>query len=276
MNKKRNSWENWEKEWENKHAKESLEKTKSGSIAFVEDKDKWTRWEIYHARWETYLTSDYWKNWREKINSFESKKEVCFYTSKLWTFIDFVKDNTQKDIHVVRNDKPWDPKTTPKLIEQELKRLENISEEEFNKTDKWRNSVKWRELSTQEVSNDPWFNKQINILFGLENEKLPKEEKTNGEDYKSWTKEQLISEINRLKAEIENLKNNQTLTSSERQTRLQYNQQRLDQIQSFFNPEDTQYPTNNIPFTSLFIGVTLLALIALISFLVIKKHRKNK
>ncbi|CAG8745242.1 8543_t:CDS:2, partial [Ambispora leptoticha] len=46
--------------------------------------------------------------------------------------------------------------------------------------------------------------------------------------------------------ENEELKNNQTLTSSERQTRLQQNQQKLDQIQSIFNSKDTQQqPTNN-------------------------------
>ncbi|CAG8508056.1 22668_t:CDS:2, partial [Racocetra persica] len=57
---------------------------------------------------------------------------------------------------------------------------------------------------------------------------------------------QLIAEINRLKSENERLRNNQNLTSSERQNRLQQNQQKLEQIQRIFDSKDTQQqPTNN-------------------------------
>ena len=104
-----------------------LENTKSGSIAFIEDKDKLNSWEIYHTHWEDWLSSSaYFKNWQEKINSFQTPKEVGFYMNRLRVFIDFVKEHTRKDIRYVKDAKPRDPINTPKLIEQELKWLENI------------------------------------------------------------------------------------------------------------------------------------------------------
>jgi hypothetical protein len=166
MNKPIN-WEEWEKDMESKLTQENLKKTKSGSIAFIKEKDHWIFWDAYHAHWETYLTTDYWQNWQEKINSFKSKKEVHFYTSKLRSFIEFVKDNSRKDISYVEGAKPRDPIDTPKLIEKELKRLENIGEEEFSKTDKWGKSTEWRELSAKEALNDPWFSNEIDKIFGL-------------------------------------------------------------------------------------------------------------
>lgn len=94
------------------------------------------------------------------------------------------------------------------------------------------------------------------------------------DDYSRWTREQLIAEINRLKTENEKLKNNQTLTSLERQTRLQQNQQRLEQVQSIFNSKDTQQTTqpNNNYLAPLIIGGALL--VGLISILVYKKNKK--
>ncbi|MCE8162932.1 MAG: hypothetical protein I3273_00780 [Candidatus Moeniiplasma glomeromycotorum] len=167
INKKPNTWEELDTKW----VRENLEKTKSGSIAFIKDKDKLNRWDIYHAHWENYLTShDYWKNWQTKINNFQTQKEVNFYTDRLRAFIDFVKENTRKDIRYVENAKPWDPIKTPKLIEQELKRLESISEEEFKKTDKW-GQVEWKKLSVEEMLNDKWFSKEIDNLFGKNIEK---------------------------------------------------------------------------------------------------------
>jgi len=173
MNKDNINWENYEKSSRKEWLEINLKKSKSGSISYIEDKDKLTNWEVYHSHWEDWLSScDYWKNWREKINSFQTEKEVSFYTDRLRAFIDFVKDHTRKDICYIEGAKPWDPEKTPKLIEQELKRLENISEEEFNKTDKWKKSLTFKELSAKEMINDPWFNKQI---FGSENGKLSQE-----------------------------------------------------------------------------------------------------
>lgn len=146
-------WNNYEENFRKRWAERDLEKSKSGSISFINDQDKLTNWEIYHAHWETYLTSDYWKNWREKINSFSTEKEVDFYTNRLRAIMEFIQDHTRKNIRHVENAKQWDSINTPKLIEQELQRLENISEEEFRKTDKWSNSADFRELTIQEISD---------------------------------------------------------------------------------------------------------------------------
>jgi hypothetical protein len=265
---------------------EILKKIKSGSIAFLKEKKELINWEIYHAYWEDYLSSsDYWKNWQEKINSFETEKEVNFYTDRLWTFIEFVKNHTRKDIRFVENAKQWDPLNTPKLIEQELKRLENISQEDFKKEDKFAD-VEFKELSIKEMLNDPWFNKEIDNVFGLENRKLPREEEKpvekNGDNniyYQTWTKNQLISEINRLKAENKELKNNKNLTTSENQERLQQNQQKLEQIKSFFDSKDTQQltnnPNNNFP-AGWIISGGILVIIGLTALFIVRNKKKRK
>lgn len=261
---------------------EILKKTKSGSIAFIEDIDRLTTWKIYHAHWEDYLSSsDYFKNWQERINNFQTEREVSFYTSRLRALMEFVQEHTRKDVRYVENAKPWDPINTPKLIEQELKRLENISEEEFNKTDKWKKSGGFKELSAQEMLNDPWFSKEIDNIFGLENGKLPKEEKpveknNNGNiiDYNNWTKNQLIAEINRLKAENEELKNNQSLTSSERQERLQQNQQKLEQIASYVSIDSKPTNSDDNFLIGLVVGGGVLATVGLL--LIFRKNKKKR
>jgi len=250
-----------------------LKNTKSGSISFLESQDNYaSRKEIYHAHWEDYLSSSpYFKNWREKINSFKTEKEIHFYTDRLGTFIDFVRENTRKEVNYIDENSPkqWDPETTPKLIEQELKRLENISEEDFNKTDKWRkNGPVFKELSIEEMKNDPWFSEQLGLdsenkkdeerkekenppILSSEKEEKPvkkgSDSNANNIDYKSWIKDQLISEIKSLKAENEELKNNQTLSSSEKQERLQKNQQKISELSSYYNNclQSSSQPNNS-------------------------------
>jgi len=250
-----------------------LENTKSGSIAYITEIDKLTTWKIYHAHWEDYLSSsDYFKNWREKINSFQTIEEVNFYADRLRAFIDFVKEHTRKDIRWIEGAKQWDPINTPKLIGQELKRLENVSEEEFNKTDEWKKKpVVFKKLSIEEMKNDPWFSKQL-----FDKEEKPNKEDNNNINYQTWTKNQLISEINRLKTENEQLKNNQTLTTSERQERLQQNQQKLEQIASYVGVDSKSNNSNNNFPTSLVVGGGVLATAGLIGLLIVTKNKKKK
>lgn len=154
MNKRFIDWDNYEAEFKKRWAEKDLKEDKICSISYIEEKNRLNRWDIYYSHWEDWLSSsDYFKNWREKINNFQTAKEVNFYTDRLRAFIDFVKDHTRKDISYIENAKPWDPEKTPRLIEQELKRLENISEEEFKKTDKWSKSVEWREMTSKEISD---------------------------------------------------------------------------------------------------------------------------
>jgi len=79
-------------------------------------------------------------------------------------------------------------------------------------------------------------------------------------------KQQTISETNSIKAD-------ETLTSSEKQEKLQENQARLEQLNRLINSNSVN--SNSLP-SSLVIGGVSLAVIGLISFLVIRKHRKNK
>ncbi|CAG8670195.1 3751_t:CDS:2, partial [Ambispora gerdemannii] len=93
---------------------------------------------------------------------------------------------------------------------------------------------------------------------------------------KCRNEEQLITEINRLKAENEQLKNNQTLTSSEKQERLQQNQQKLEQIASYISVDSKPNNSNNNFLTGLVVGGTVLAIVGLISVLVIMNLKKKK
>jgi hypothetical protein len=92
-------------------------------------------------------------------------------------------------------------------------------------------------------------------------------------NYDNWTREQFIAEINRLKAENEQLKNNQTLTSSERQERIQRNSQKLEQLSSLIDSSPVN--SNSLP-SSLVIGGVVLGTIGLVSFLAIRKVAKVK
>ena len=176
-------------------------------------------------------------------------------------------------------------------VEKKLKdqRNKGISEEEFNKIDEQKkNEPIFKEISTQEALNDPWFNNQINNLFGLEKKNQPQKEISVKKDsnsninYKNWTKGQLISEINKLKTEIESLKTNQSLTTSEKQTKLQQNQQKLAQLNNYYSNSVSQLNNSsdsksksNLP-TNLAFGGTALALIGLVAVLVLRKTAKIK
>jgi len=142
--------------------------------------------------------------------------------------------------------------------------------------------VEFKELSAKEMLNDPWFSKEIDKFFSLENGKLPKEEKPfkkvddSSINCQTWTREQFVTEINRLKAENEQLKNNQTLTASERQKRLQKNQQKLEQIMNYISVDSKQNISNNNFPTGLVVGVGILAIIGLIGLLIVRKNKKKR
>jgi len=95
-------------------------------------------------------------------------------------------------------------------------------------------------------------------------------------NYDNWTREQFIAEINRLKAENEQLRNNQNLTSSERQERLQRNQQRIDELVSYVNVgshpnnSDSSFPVGWI------VGGGLLTAVGLAILLIVKSKKKRK
>ncbi len=193
------------------------DKERKEFINYVETRDNFFRDEDNYLAsvWEEHLTSEYWKSWREKIRNFQNEDEFVFFvdrllklrTSILWT------------IRYYKGDR-YDADYIRKLVDINEKKLQNISEEDFKKNGNF-SGVGFKELSAQEMLNDPWFSKEIDNIFGLENGK----DSNSNINYQTWTKEQLITEINRLKSENEQLKNDRTLTASERQERLQQNQQ---------------------------------------------------
>ena len=242
-------------------------------INYVETRDNFFRDEDNYLAsvWEEHLTSEYWKSWREKIRNFQNEDEFVFFVDRLLK----LRTNILWTIRYYKGDR-YDADYIRKLVDINEKKLQNISEEDFKKKGKSAD-VGFKELSAQEMLNDPWFSKEIDNIFGLENGKLPKVEKdSNGDiNYQTWTKEQLISEINRLKTENEQLKNNQTLTTSERQERLQQNQQKLEQIASYVSIDSKPTNSNNNFPTSLVVGGGVLATAGLIGLLIVRKKKKR-
>lgn len=118
-----------------------------------------------------------------------------------------------------------------------------------------------------------------NALKGQQQKISPNPGREQKDDYRNWTHEQLITEINRLKAENEELKNNQTLTSSERQERIQQNQRKLERLEfkiinnSGSNADDKG--SNNLG--TIFLVSGILVLVGLgIYRVIVKKSKKVK
>lgn len=214
-------------------------------ISYIDEKDKLFEREknYFSVVWEECLTSDYWKDWKEKIRILSSE-EVNFFMDKvlelrsriLWTIRSYRKDK-------------WNDDYTRKLVETNERELEKMSEEEFY-SNKPKDGV--RRLTNKEISD---------ML----------------ETFKTWTKDQLISEINRLKTENEQLKNNQTLTSSERQEKLRQNQKKLEKLESnVLNSSSSDIPNSNNNLGTISLITAILALASLGIYGVVKKTKKVK
>jgi hypothetical protein len=83
--------------------------------------------------------------------------------------------------------------------------------------------------------------------------------------------------INQLKTENQALKNNQTITSSEKEVKLNENQQKLEQLNAMIGSDNSNIQSpeqNNFP-TSLVIGGGALVIAGLTAFLVIKNKKKK-
>jgi hypothetical protein len=162
-----------------------LENLKKGEIKSLSD-CKWL--DQPFPEWENFLTLDYWKDYRTKILSFQTEKELDFYAERLrsisYAIRCYEKDGDTSStnlfqFHYSREKheimKGMDP---IEMIKQEELRLQNISWEDWQNEYKFSPKyLKINELSTGEMLDDPWFNEQINNLFGLKNENLPKTKK---------------------------------------------------------------------------------------------------
>lgn len=260
---------NW-KEFDAEFAQKVLEKTKTGSIDFVKDTDRLTNWGIYHCHWEVFLVSDYWKDWQKKINFLQTIEEVNFYTKRLRLIMKFITDHTRKNTNFIEGARPWDPINTPKLIEQELRKLEEISEEEFQRTNKWNSGVEWKEMSAEELKNS-FFKEKIETLFGREaSEKI-----TKPVNYNSLNQEQLEEEVNKLNSLISKVKSEQDLNQFQTKLVIQGLENQLNQVQSIISRNNSN---NNEPWPILSIVGIVLAVAIFLSagLIVVYKVRKNK
>lgn len=138
--------------------------------------------------WENFLTLDYWKDWRNKISSFQTEKELGFYTDRLsdisYAIRRWKKDGYESPVmlfqyHYSREKHEAMSGMDPEeMIEQEELRLQNISWEDWQNEYKFSSKyLKINELSAEEMLNDSWFNEQINNLFDLKNGNLPRNKK---------------------------------------------------------------------------------------------------
>lgn len=154
-------------------------------------------------------------------------------------FMDRVQKLRSRILWIIRSYKKekWNDDYSRKLFEINEKKLENATKKEFYEN-KPKNGV--RELTTKEVGD-----------------MLDKDQ---------------VSEINRLEAENEQLKINQTLTTSEKENRIKQNQQRLKQLKGFVevnNSEQNKFPTGWV------IGGGTLVIVGITAFLVIKNKKKR-
>jgi hypothetical protein len=104
----------------NQTSLEILEHNKRSNILFFEGK---LVWESCLGKREDFLTSNYWKNWREKIKNFQNQDEMDFYVNRLSALMSFICQSVA--------DKGWVNNKSDPRIKKEEERLENISEKEW-------------------------------------------------------------------------------------------------------------------------------------------------
>lgn len=125
------------------------------------------------------------------------------------------------------------------------------------------------------ITNDRWLSDEE--AKAMKARDMEKADNSIQDNYDGWTREQFIVEINRLKTENKWLKGEQTLTSSERQQRLELNQRELERLESFVSLQSTNETRNNSLTTPLLVGGGILAVIStVVSFLVYKRSKQNK
>jgi len=114
----------------------------------------------------------------------------------------------------------------------------------------------------------------------IQEKKPTKKDDSSNNDYKTWTREQLIAEINRLKTENKELKSNKSLTNSEKANRLQKNQEKLEKLSSYYeNIQTGSQPINSndkFPIGLIIGGAILLVVGGLLAVLIYKNKKSKK
>jgi len=96
-------------------------------IKSIEEKDRLFRPKS-KLLWEEYLSSDYWKNWREKVRTFTSDKneEARWFEFRL-------VELRSRILEILRfYGKNYDDNYIKKLVKIEEKELENITKDQWN------------------------------------------------------------------------------------------------------------------------------------------------
>jgi len=269
-----------------------LENLKRDNILFFSNYEWFPDWEIFLTN------SDYWKSWRAKIPTFQTEKELDFYTQRLGEIVDLIRRCKKYGVR--------DGEDADLLIKQEEKRLENISEEDWKKEYKFAD-VKLEEMSAEEINGN--FGDEIDKLFGVDrkgknnkplnnsnsqqkpqndegynsDDELSKTELNkalkNNDDYDKLTREELIKEIELLKSEIKKLKSAEVVgnfqttknkeTSQKLEKQLQKAESSLNNLQSSNTSNSPN--SNNILILSIIGGIILL----LIGLVIWKKNKNN-
>lgn len=111
-------------------------------------------------------------------------------------------------------------------------------------------------------------------------ENIPIRDQNQSENYENWTKEQLISEIRKLKTEIAELKNDKFLSVCSKQAELKKKQDKLEKLEKSFNSKTLDNSTNetnsnNTDYLPYILGgIAVLVVGVIIGVLVSKKNQK--
>jgi hypothetical protein len=152
----------------------------------------------------------------------------------------YFKNETEEEINETFKYEGW----TKEQLTKEIERLNTLIDKVRNKDESLTQTQ--RENSDLVIQNlEKYLNQAritLNKVVDLSN---------SDTNYQNWSREKLVSAISLLKAENEELKNNQNLflvsSDSERKKMLQNNQQKLEQFQNILNSLDNNNNNNNNP-----------------------------
>ncbi|WNE40927.1 MAG: hypothetical protein mread185_000384 [Mycoplasmataceae bacterium] len=153
-------------------------KFKDRAIQYIETDEEW---ELSHV-WKEYLSSDYWKKWREKLITFKHKEEIKFYIMRYQELRIFILKITNWGKEPQFGGK-IDYEKTSKIISQKEIELQNMSKEEYvKKTNQPPPDGEWREMNYKEIK-DSFFGDLPDYGWNFENREnqqiLEKENKTS-------------------------------------------------------------------------------------------------
>lgn len=187
--------------------------------------------------WESYLVSDYWRNWKEKTRTIQSDEEAKFFAVKL---------------SKLRSDIIWN--TNYYKDDNQIKKLVEIKEEELQNITK----KEWEFVKKINDNLDKFFRGGWGIA-----------------GYKGWSKEKLIEEIQVLKVEIERLKTLEVNGDYEKVKIKEFSQKLERQLQNsqisleMIIRKNTN--NNNFPFLSI---ISVIGVVSLLGLIKRKNQRK--